>query len=144
MLKAMAVAQGHKTIGNSSGAGIHNSFYMPDGVTPYVYYITGNLTVSGSTAISGIIVVDGDVTINGADRIKGVVYLPNATSTVMHGGGNPNENSIWGGLISHGPITGTGNHVNVRWKKEYMYLFCDRFQTYPDNLQDRLTRWIYT
>jgi hypothetical protein len=144
VLKAMAVAQGHKTVGNSSGGGMHNSFYMPDGVTPYVYYVTGNLTVSGSTAISGIFIVNGDLTINGADRIKGVMYLPNETSTVMHGGGNPNENSIWGGLISHGDISGSGNHVNVRWKKEYMYFFCDNFQTYPDNLQDRLTRWIYT
>jgi hypothetical protein len=144
MLKAMATAQGHKIVGDCNGSGINPGFYQPDGVTPNIWYITGNLTISGSKKASGIFVVDGDVTINGADRITGILYLPNITSTVINGGGNPTESSIRGALISHGDITGHGSHTNVRWVKEYMYLFCDWFQTYPDVLRNNLVRWIYT
>lgn len=143
-LLAWATRQGHVIAGNASDSDVGNSFFQADGKTPNVYWITGNYTVSGKKNQGGIFVVKGNVTINGADRIKGIVYLPNPTSTIIHGGGNPNGNSIEGALVSHGAITGTGNHANVKHRPLYMNAFCDNFQKYGDNIEDMMTLWIYT
>ena len=147
-LLARATRQGHLISGDSDGSTMSNSFFQADGKTPNIYWITGDLTLEGDNQnlkqAAGIIVVLGNVTLNGSARIKGIVYLPNQMSTLIHGGGNPKENSIEGALISHGAITGTGNHANVMHRPMYMNPFCDEFQKYGDNVEDRLNRWIYT
>ena len=147
-LLARATRQGHLIVGNSDGTGMSNSFFQADGKTPNIYWITGDLTLTGDNKdlkqVAGIIVVLGDVTLNGTARIKGIVYLPDKTSTLIHGGGNPKENSIEGALISHGAITGTGTHANVMHRPLYMNPFCDEYQKFGDNVEDRLNRWIYT
>ncbi|MBN2201355.1 hypothetical protein JW777_05325 [bacterium] len=143
-LLAWATRQGHYIDRDAGDADVGNSFFQADGKTPNIYWITGNYTVSGSNDQAGIFVVLGDVTINGADRIKGIVYLPNPTSTIIHGGGKPTQNSIEGALISHGAITGTGSHANVKHRPLYMNVFCDNFQKYGDSIEDMMTLWIYT
>jgi hypothetical protein len=142
-LLAIAVRQGHFLNKNATDADVGTSFFQADGKTPNVYWITGNFTVSGGKEQGGIFVVKGNVTINGADRIKGIVYLPNKTSTVIHGGGNPSGNSIEGALISHGSITGKGNHANVKHRPLYMNVFCDNYQKYSDSIEDLMALWIY-
>ncbi len=107
------------------------SFYQPDGVTPNIIYVTGDMVVGGGITVWGIYVVTGNVTVHGSARINGVLYLPNETSTLITGGGNPSQSTITGGIISHGNITGTGNHISVKHNPEYMRAFCD-FQTGAD------------
>ncbi len=142
-LLAWATRQGHVITGNASDADVGNSFFQADGKTPNVYWITGNYTVSGKKDQGGIFVVKGTVTVNGSDRIKGIVYLPDPTSTIIHGGGKPSENSIQGALISHGYIKGTGSHANVMHRPLYMNVFCDNFQKYSDKLEDLMALWVY-
>lgn len=142
-LLAWATRQGHYIVGDAGDADVGNSFFQADGKTPNVYWITGNYTVSGKKDQGGIFVVEGNVTISGADRIKGIVYLPHTTSTIIHGGGKPTGNSIEGALVSHGAITGTGSHANVKHRPLYMNVFCDNFQKYSDNIQDLMALWVY-
>jgi hypothetical protein len=142
-LLAWATRQGHYINRDAGDADVGNSFFRADGKTPNVYWITGDYTVSGKKDQAGIFIVKGDVTINGSDRIKGIVYLPDPTSTIIHGGGKPSGNSIEGALVSHGSITGTGSHANVMHRPLYMNVFCDNFQKYSDNLEDLMALWIY-
>jgi len=142
-LLAWATRQGHVIVGNGTTANIANNFFRPDGKTPNVYWVTGDLLLGGSDHIAGIVIVLGDARLDGNARLKGILYLPNKKSTLIHGGGAPTENSIEGALISHGAITGTGSHANVKHRPLYMNLFCDNFQKYSDKLEDNMNRWIY-
>ena len=107
------------------------SFYQPDGVTPNIIYVTGDMVVGGGKSIYGIYIVTGNVTLHGSSRVNGVIYLPNETSTLITGGGSPSASTITGGIISHGNITGTGNHISVKHGPEYMRAFCN-FQVGAD------------
>ena len=145
-LKAIAVAQGHKKVGNLIGTNNYpeKSFYSSvDGVTPNVTWVTGNFQLNGNTSVYCIFIVEGDVTINGTDRIYGTVYLPNEKSTIIRGGGTPGESTILGSIVSHGNITGKGAHITVQYDPVYMGEFCE-FMKYPDSLIPQVVRWIYT
>jgi len=133
-LAAMSTAQGYDQFdllftpvdGYPNG-----SFYQPDGVTPNVTHVMNDFKVEGGRTIYGIFVVEGDVVLNGSARIEGVIYLPNTTSTIITGGGNPTESTITGGLVSHGDIQGFGNHISVQHWPEFMRVFCN-YQTGSD------------
>jgi hypothetical protein len=119
-----------------------SSFYAPDGVTPNVTHVFGNLVVTGGTTIWGIFIVEGNAVIHGSARINGVIYLPNVTSTLITGGGDPSESSITGGIVSHGDIFGKGNHITVQHGPEYMREFC-KFQISPDDMSVPVIKWEY-
>lgn len=144
-LSVMSAAQGYDTTAVSFSAPTNypaTSFYQLDGVTPNIVHVKGDLVVSGGIDLYGIWIVEGDVTLHGSARIYGVVYLPNATSTIITGGGNPSQSTIQGGIISHGNISGTGNHISVQHQPEYMKVFCG-FLTHPDELFFDVINWIY-
>ncbi len=143
-LNAMSTAQGH----DQSAATFepadeypNGSFYRPDGITPNVTHVLNNFKVKGSRDVYGIFVVEGDVTLNGTCRVHGVIYLPNPTSTVITGGGDPDESTITGGIVSHGDISGTGNHISVQHDPLFMDEFCV-FQTGPDP-EGMVVNWNY-
>ncbi len=144
-LEAMSLAQGHTQSASNfkpSNNYPSTSFYQPDGVTPNVTHVQNDMTVQGGRDIYGIFVVDGNVTAHGSSRIYGIVYLPNPTSTVITGGGNPSQSTINGGIVSHGNISGTGNHISVKHWPEYMDVFCS-FLLYPGNLVFQVVDWRY-
>lgn len=141
-LAAMSTAQGHdQAVAEFDPAdGYPNgSFYQPDGVTPNVTHVLNDLSVGGGRTIYGIFMVQGNVTLHGSSRINGVIYLPNPTSTIITGGGDPSESTITGGLVSHGDIWGTGNHISVQHGPEFMRVFCT-FQIGPDQPPD-VIKW---
>ena len=123
-LAAEAAGQGHVYTGDfQPSSGYPNaSFYYSQGV-PNVTHVHGDLRVSGGRTVYGIFVVDGDVRLDGSARVEGVLFLPDSTSTMIHGGGNPLESSVTGSVISTGPVTGVGGHVNVRLNTEYLASF---------------------
>ena len=144
-LAAMSTAQGHnKTMAEFDPADGYpaGSFYQPDGITPAVTHITHNFRVRGGRTVYGIFVVEGNVTLNGSARIEGIIYLPNVTSTIITGGGDPDESTITGGIVSHGNITGFGNHISVQHVPEYMQVFCG-FQAYDDAIVLPVVSWSY-
>ena len=143
-LAAMSTAQGHDQWGTpfTPLTGYPNgSFYQPDGVTPNVTHVMNDMVVGGGVEIHGIFVVEGHVTLHGSSRVDGVIYLPNPTSTIITGGGIPTESSITGGIVSHGDISGFGNHISVTHWPEYMAIFCV-FQTGAD-IMSAIVNWQY-
>jgi hypothetical protein len=119
-----------------------SSFYRPDGITPNVTHVFNDFEVLGGRTIYGIFVVEGNVILHGSARVEGVIYLPNPTSTIITGGGNPSESSITGGIVSHGDISGTGNHISVRHGPGFMRTFCE-FQIGPDPPGFKKINWQY-
>ncbi len=120
-----ATAQGHiqtaSTFEPSSGYPNYNFYY--NGTEPNVTYVTGNLKVNGGRTIYGIFVVMGNITLNGSSRVEGVLYMLTPHEVVIHGGGNPSESSVTGGIVAAGEVDGHGNHITVHYKAEYMSLF---------------------
>ena len=115
------------------------SFYFKDKI-PSVTVVYGDLKVSGNTKICGIYVVYGNFIMNGNVQIEGVVAMPKPGTAVMHGGGNPKLMNITGGMVVDAGVTGTGNHVSVKYKPEYMSIFSN-FQKESGVM---ITRWLET
>ncbi|MBD3288371.1 hypothetical protein GF337_06165 [candidate division KSB1 bacterium] len=125
-LEAMAVSQGHVINGNfapTDGYPNNDFYYDAATSTPNVIHVKGDFTINGSVTAYGIYIVEGNATLNGGSRLEGVIYMPNPNSLVIHGGGDPKESSITGGVFSNGSINGTGNHISVRYKSDYMEAF---------------------
>jgi len=98
----------------------NGSFYQADGITPNITHVFGDLVVGGDTTVYGIFIVEGSVTLNGNARVYGMLVLVNERSTIITGGGGKQESSVTGGIVSHGDINGTGNHISVRQVPEYI------------------------
>ena len=90
---------------------------------PNVTQVKGNMTIGGGTTVYGIFIVEGNATLDGNARLVGVLYLPNPGTIVIHGGGNPNESTITGGVFANGSMQGTGNHITVEYNSDYMANF---------------------
>ncbi|MBN2012377.1 hypothetical protein JW960_23815 [candidate division KSB1 bacterium] len=103
------------------------SFYKVGNV-PNVTYIKGTLKVQGGSRIYGIFLVEKDIILYGSARVEGVLYLLNPTAKVYYdltalGGGTPEESSVVGGVLANANVSGTGSHISVQYKPEYMELF---------------------
>jgi len=125
-LAALASSQGHVIAGNFSapdGYPINDFYFNAATNTPNVTHVQGDFTIGGGTSAYGIYIVEGNATLDGNARLEGVLYLPNPGSIVIHGGGNPNDCSITGGVFANGSLNGTGNHISVQYEQDYMEAF---------------------
>ncbi len=124
-LIALATAQGHvETAAEFSPAhGYPNFNFYYSGNTPNVTWVQNDFRVNGGRTVYGIFVVDGSIRLNGSSRVEGVLYLRNPLGIVIHGGGNPTQSSVTGGIIANGTVDGTGNHITVHYNSEYMGKF---------------------
>ena len=130
-IEAMAISQGHVFNGDYSATdGYPNWDFYYDAATntPNVIHVKGDFTINGGINAFGIYIVEGNATLNGGSRLDGVIYLPNPHSIVVHGGGDPSESSITGGIFSNGSVNGLGSHISVSYKPNYMDAF-SIFQT---------------
>ncbi len=129
-LVALAVSQNHVINGDFSPPDNWptndptKDFYWDSAQNiPNVTHVKGNLTVTGSTQVYGIFVVEGNATLQGNSRLDGVLYLPNPGTIVIHGGGDPKESTVTGGVFANASMYGTGNHITVQYEDEYMAIF---------------------
>ena len=106
----------------------------PTDTKPYIIHVTGNMSISGSRHVYGIIFVEGIVTLSGSVRVHGVIYAPNAyIETTINGGGTPWDQPVMGQVISgDGGVKASGNHADVQLVKEYV----DAFNNYGGDLVD--------
>ena len=120
-LEALAQSQGQIKNGDFSPGKNYpnNSFYYSTGI-PNVTVVKGNFTVVGGRTVYGIYVVYGDVRLNGSARVEGCITTPESGNMEAKGGGNPKEYSVTGGVVLDGYLSGTGNHVKVRYWSTYM------------------------
>ena len=122
---AMATVQGHVETDSVfiPSHGYPNFNFYFTGTTPNVTWVQGDLQVNGGRTVYGIFVVDGSIRLNGSSRVEGVLYMRNSSNIVLHGGGNPTQSSITGGIVAAGEVNGTGNHITVHYSSEYMGKF---------------------
>ncbi len=138
-LIALSTLQGHNKFGNwTTPDDWCGSFWNAPGV-PNVTYVNGNMTMNGNNHAHGIFVVTGTVTMNGGCRVDGVFYLPNPSSTIMHGGGAADD-IVEGGIVSHGDVSGTGNHIYAKHNLAYMRAFC-RYQRWATTAKQKVVTW---
>lgn len=133
-LWALSNSQGHNQSGTfypSSGYPSGN-FYQPDGVTPNVTYVNGNMRVNDGRTVYGIYVVTGWVNLRPSARVEGVIYVVNDNPTWLRGGGSTATPSIQGGVVSEGEINGYVNRAYVQHWPEFMRVFCS-YMLYPDS-----------
>jgi hypothetical protein len=99
----------------------NNNFYNDTTMTPKVpnvIYVQGDLHIRDDRTVYGIYVVEGDVLLNEDAHIKGVLYLPNASSRVYN---RENESSqVTGGIVTWGEVDGDGYPIVVRHKPEFL------------------------
>jgi len=92
---------------------------------PYITYVTGDMTISGSQNFYGIFFVEGNVTLSGSVRIDGVIYAPNTTVvSEINGGGSPGDQPVEGQILSGaGGVQAAGNHADVQYVSDYVDAF---------------------
>jgi hypothetical protein len=115
-------------------------FYFDD-VTekPHITHVQGDMHVRSSRTIYGIVIVEGDAVLDGNAKLEGILFLPNPTSTVLTGGGDPKDSSVTGGIITWGRVDGEGNHISVKYYPEYMNVFANGYV--PINPPMRVLSW---
>jgi len=130
-LIALATVQGHVETGGAfvPSHGYPNFNFYFSGTIPNVTWVQGDLEVLGGTTVYGIFIVDEDIILHGSSRVEGVLYMRNSSGIVIHGGGNPTQSSVTGGIVSNGDIDGTGNHITVQYNSEYMWKFGEHEQS---------------
>lgn len=117
----------------------NGSFYAY-GTTPNVTHVQGDMLVLEDRGVYGIFIVDGDVTIQGDGRVRGIIYMPNASSTLIGSGGDAAEPAkVRGGVIVWGDIDGQNRPVRVRYEAAYMNSFKNNFA--PNNPPLRVLSW---
>jgi hypothetical protein len=105
----------------------NSSFYYL-GSTPNVTHVQGDMLVMQDRIVYGIFVVEGDVTIQGNGLVRGILYLPNTTSTLTGSGGDPSEDAkVRGGVVIWGDIDGQNRPVAVRFESTYINAFQSNF-----------------
>lgn len=126
---ALAVAQNHVINGDFAAPDgwptndPTKDFYWVSPTIPNVTHVKGNFTVNGGRTVYGIFVVEGNAILDGNSRLEGVLYLPNPGGIVIHGGGDPKESSVTGGIFANGYVSGSGNHISVQYDSDYMAIF---------------------
>lgn len=123
-LRTLAASQGYEKLTNFTPPANYpsGSFYTVDGVTPYVTYVDGNLTITNNITVFGIYVVTGSVSIGTNAQIDGVVWSAGSVQLDPYG----SRSSIVGGLITGGDVTNTGGWP---WISTVRYSL-DRIQTF--------------
>lgn len=141
-LLTTASSQGHVQSGASwipNDTYPNNDFYE-SGSTPNVTHVQGDMLVMQGRAVYGVFIVEGDVTIQGDGRVRGILYMPNTSSTLIGSGGDPGEDAkVRGGVIVWGDIDGQNRPVRVRYESSYMNSFKSNFA--PNNPPLRVLTW---
>ena len=102
----------------------YNTFYNPNDGNPSIVYIDGNFTVDRT--INGIFIVTGDVYVSSGDKVYGIIYAPNSTSTVDLNG---YSESVEGAIMCGGAVDGDHSfffgNSEVRYNTEYVLKFME-------------------
>jgi hypothetical protein len=142
-LEATATTQLHKFNGDFTPPDNWPDLVLPDfyfvGTEPHVTWVEGDLTVLDDRKVYGIFVVEGNVEIEDDAIVHGVIYLPNAGSTVTHGGSGSDEARVFGAIITRGEIDGETQGIIVQHKPEFLRGLTNNFVPY--NPPMRVIAW---
>lgn len=111
---------------DSALGGIGSFWSDPPAETrPRIFYIQGDLEISGERLLYGIVLVEGRrVTLGGESGVRGVLYAPNATDVRITNAGAAGRNAVTGQLITGpGGVAVSGNPVSVQCAPAYVDAF---------------------
>lgn len=118
----------------------NDSFYYDSTVVtqrPNVIHVDGDLHVRDDRTVYGIFIVEGDVLLDENSRVRGVLYLPNASSRIYN---NDNDDSrVTGGIVTWGTVDGENDYIIVRHRPEYLRALVKSFV--PNNPPIRVLTW---
>lgn len=124
-LKAMA-QRAFPSLGNDVWDAALNgidSFWLdsPSDTRPRILYVQGDLDISGTRQLYGIVFVEGrHVTVDEASGIHGVLYAPNATSVTIHNTGASGRIVVSGMIITgSGGVAVSGNQATFQHSPDY-------------------------
>jgi hypothetical protein len=103
----------------------HNSFWNnpPQNTRPYIIHVSGDMNISGSRQVFGIVFVEGNVTLGDSVRIQGVIYAPNALSAMIISSVTGYRTVMGQVLAGSGGVHASGDHADVQYVKEYVDTF---------------------
>ena len=138
-LAAAATSQSQYYAGDLSASDHYpnNSFYYAS-TTPNVTVVKGDLDVALSATVYGIFVVEGDVVLHSDSFVRGVIYLPNASSTVTNAG-LLDDATVRGAVVLRGEMDGGLQGITVRHWPEYVRPFVNYFV--PSNPPIHVLSW---
>jgi len=140
-LENAALGQSHV----ESGVSFHpndsypNGNFYESGSVPNVTHVLGDLYVHGGRTIYGIFIVEGNVYMDPDGSLFGVVYMPNANTSIDHLGGGVDLGRIRGGVITWGTMDGGTNIIRVRHWPTYLNSFISNYAS--DNQPLRVVAW---
>jgi hypothetical protein len=138
-LVALATIQSHYYNGDLTATDEYpNNDFEYAGSTPNVTVVKGNLEVAFGAEVFGIFIVDGDVTLHSDSFVRGVIYLPNASSTITNVG-VLDDATVRGAIILRGEIDGGLRGITVRHWPEYVQPFANYFV--PNNPAVHVLSW---
>jgi len=138
-LSAAATSQSNYYAGDLSAGDEYpnNSFYYASS-TPNVTVVKGDLDVALNAEVFGIFVVDGDVVLHSDSFVRGVIYLPNASSTVTNVG-LLDDATVRGAVVLRGEMDGGLQGITVRHWPDYVRPFVNYFV--PNNPPVYVLSW---
>lgn len=138
-LEAMATTQSHFYNGDFTASDDYpNNDFEFTGTTPNVTVVKGDLTVVLGAEIFGIYIVEGDVVLHSDSMVRGVIYLPNASSTITNVG-VLDDATVRGAVVLRGDMDGGLQGITVRHWPEYVRPFVNYFV--PENPPIRVLSW---
>jgi len=138
-LSAMATAQTHFYNGDFTASDEYpNNDFEYSGTTPNVTVVKGDLDVALNAEIFGIFVVEGDVVLHSDSFVRGVIYLPNASSTITNVG-LLDDATVRGAIVLRGDMDGGLQGITVRHWPEYVRPFVNYFV--PSNPPIHVLSW---
>jgi hypothetical protein len=138
-VEAEAAVQGNTYNGNfTPNDDYPNADFFAYGSMPNVTHVEGDLRVNEDRTVYGIFLVEGDVVLEEGSRLRGVLYVPNASSTITHEG-NHDISRVRGGVVTWGTMDGNDSYIVVRHYPSYLHALVSNFA--PDNPPMRVVSW---
>jgi hypothetical protein len=116
-----------------------SSDFLYSGSTPNVIHILGHLKVPAGDTIYGIYIVEGNVILDDNAIVEGILYQPNAGSSVKSDDDLTTQSNVNGGVVTRGAVDGRGYPINVTLNSTRMDAFVSNFA--PDNPPMRILGW---
>jgi len=137
-LETDAVFQPDDKYPDSDNNGIED-FYAPDGTTPNVTHVTGNLRVRTGRTVYGIFIVEGNAELERGANVEGILYFPNTSSSLGYHASSGPESLVKGGVVTWGEVDGTGGDFVVQHFPAYLRKFVNGYA--PNNPPMRVLTW---
>lgn len=105
--------------------------------TANIIHVGGHLHIRDNRKVYGIFIVEGNVMLDVNTNLRGVIYLPNASSRIYNN--DPAGSQVTGGIVTWGEVDGNGYQITVKHWPEYLRPLVKNYA--PNNPPIRVLTW---